>query len=499
MNFEDSLLRGLPHAEAAEFFLRIRGKDKLAVDAAALEAAILEMPEAEQAEFRKTANMMPAAPAALPQTGKGMNMAPVPTPPLPPTAMGQQAMKIGGVGDSVRDALIHTIHRGDAGKARESRAALLKQKGSEKDVAALDRYIAKHGAVDKSPEEVGKERATAAASAHFEKEKHHQHESNRELIGHLGGAALGFAGGQKLKGNATSKVLATLAGSHIGGIAGKHSGQEADRRDWKKKHAEAFKLALDSMGLTDSGMAPQMSPQQTAPAPQQTPASVPKPMPQVAGIEPQLPPAVQEYLAAQQAGDQAAEQGHADFLRGKLEEARAAQQAAEEQATTLQGQQELHDQQQMEIQQQVSDSIAQASQAQDQVLQEQQAAAALRMAYQQLRGQVLQIASSDPPALSSDAAAMSAASTAAAPQSGPAAGTPQAGPAGQAPSPGTPNTPAPQGDETVTDKIEPNEPTFSKAEPTTQVGQKEPQGDAKTPNKEVLSHYLPLALRRLAR
>jgi hypothetical protein len=122
----------------------------------------------------------------------------------------------------------------------------------------------------------------------------------------------------------------------------------------------------------------------------------------------------------------------------------------------------------------------------------------MRMAYQQLRGQVLQIASNDPPALSSDAAALSAASTAAAPQSGPEAkGPAEAGPAGKAPSPGTPNTPAPEGEETVTDKIEPNEPTFGNAEPTTSMSQKEPQGDAKTPQKEVLSHYRPLDLRKL--
>ena len=124
----------------------------------------------------------PAPQAALPATGKGMNMSPAPPPPLPPTAMGQQTQ------------------------------------------------MPKMGSSDKSPDEVGKERGRASVAAEFEKEKHHQHESNRNLIGHLGGAALGAAIGHKMKGNATSKVLSTLAGSHLGGLAGKHSGQAADRK-----------------------------------------------------------------------------------------------------------------------------------------------------------------------------------------------------------------------------------------------------------------------------
>ena len=462
--FEDHLLRGIPHDEAAAYFIRIRGRDKVAVDAAVFEAAIAEMSEAERADFMKSAgallsgvtlpgtlkkaNMgMGATPAAaLPQTAKGMNMSPAPPPPLPPTAMGQQTQ------------------------------------------------MPKMGSSDKSPDEVGKERGRASVAAEFEKEKHHQHESNRNLIGHLGGAALGAAIGHKMKGNATSKVLSTLAGSHLGGLAGKHSGQAADRKDFAKS-AAAFKLALDSMGMLDGGKAPQMA-QQGAQTNQTGVNPNPEtPLPQemgeqsTAGIEPQVPPAVRQYLEAQRAGDQAAEMSQAEFLRSKLDEARAEQQASSEQLASLQEQQAMHEQQQAEVQMQVQQSIQQAAQAQDQVLQEQQAAAAMRMAYQQLRGQVLQIASTDPPSLSTDAAALSAASTAAGASSAPA---PQAGPAGQAASPGTPNTPAPLGDETVTDKIEPNEPTFGNAEPTTAVGQKEPQGDAKTPQKEVLSHYLPL-------
>jgi hypothetical protein len=94
------------------------------------------------------------------------------------------------------------------------------------------------------------------------------------------------------------------------------------------------------------------------------------------------------------------------------------------------------------------------------------------------------LAAADPPALGGADAALAAASTAAGPSSAPA---PQSGPAGQAPNPGTPNTVAPEGDDQVSRPVQPNEPMFGNAEPTSTVGQKEPSGDAKTPSKEVLS------------
>lgn len=468
MSFEEHLLNGIPQAEAAEYFLRIRGKDKVAVNAAAFNAALAALPEAERAEILKTAsamtadvpppgrlkaaNMMggpmPASATSLPATGRGMNMSPAPPAPLPPTAMGQQSMKM--------------------------------------------------GAAEKSPEETGKERARASLTAEFEKEKAHRGEKRTGLA--LG--ALGAAGGAAAmhhygKGNPLATLGGAALGHHIGKELGRDvgAGNDAHRH---AKHAAAFKLALDAMGLNESGKGQQMA-QQPAPGEEPVPQAAPAAA-QPQAVEPRVPQAVQAWLEAQQAGDAAAEQSQAEFLRQKLEEARAAQTAAEEEAAALQEQQAAHDASQAQVQQQVQESIQQAAQAQDQVLQEQQAAAAMRMAFQQLRGQVLQIASTDPPALSSDAAALSAASTAAGPSSGPGgeANAPERGPAGQAPTPGTPNTPAPLGDETVTDKIQPNEPTFGNAEPSLSISTKEPQGDsAKPPGKEVLSHYRPLALRSL--
>jgi hypothetical protein len=488
MDFEEHLLNGIPHADAAEYFLRIRGKDKVAVDAAAFEAAIADLPEGERAEILKNAsalaahtptagvlkkaNMMGAgAMQPLPPTGKGQNMAPATPPPLPPTGMGQNAMKMA---------------------ARE-------------------------------PDETGTARARAGFAAQTEKNRLTRGERWLGGIGGVVGMPLGAAGGlgagmgaaavlsreipteYKMPAAIGLSALGALGGGYAGRALGKGVGDAAghaiDVRRFNQlppmageKAASAFKLALEAMGLNEPKKPQQMGQQQPImedPMPEAGLQAAPE------GVEPRIPAPVQAFLDAQRQGDQAAEQSHADFLRQKLEEARGEVSAAQEQAAALQEQQAMHDQQQAQIEAQVQESIQAASAAQDQVLQEQQASAAMRMAYQQLRGQVLQLASTDPPALSSDAAALSAASTAAAPQSGPEAkGPPERGPAGQAPNPGTPNTPAPLGDDTVTDKIQPNEPTFGNAEPTTAVGQKEPQGDAKTPGKEVLSHFLPLVGRR---
>ncbi|WP_394831718.1 hypothetical protein LVJ94_34915 [Pendulispora rubella] len=137
----------------------------------------------------------------------------------------------------------------------------------------------------------------------------------------------------------------------------------------------------------------------------------------------------------------------------------------------------------------VSDATERAVRAQDEVLQEQQTSAALRMAYQQLRGQILGIASQEPPTTQalSDMAGMTAA-----PAGGPdsaGGGAPAAtamnsnpsapgqavattGPAGQAPSPpAAPNSPNPEGDADLHERSSPD----ANGEPkrTTQVSIKQ--------------------------
>jgi hypothetical protein len=419
MNFEQHLLRGIPRAEAADFFIRIRGKDKEAN----------AMPLAGGA-----AGAMPmTSPAAMPPTARGQNMRAQPPPALPPTALGQQSSP--GM---------------------------------------------KMAAGDKSPSETGKERAHASLSAEFEKEKHHTGEGRGGLVGKLLGGAAGAAAMHRYgKGNPVATLGGAALGEHLGGQVGKHLGAGHDRKMYEKA-ASAFKLAL-----LDAGMI--QAPPAQAPSPAEAGAPAPA-TPQPQGIEPLLDPATQQFLAMQMAGDQAAEQSESAYLRQQLEALRQESQAAVQQTQDLQQQQEMSEQQSVQYQAQVADATQKAMTAQDQVLQQQQAAAAMRMAFQQLRGTLLEAASQEPPSLTptpATDAANAAASQAAGPSSAPA---PTAGPAGAAPNPGVPPAGmAPEGDDTVSTPASKNEPTFEGASSTTSMNQKEPSGDAKTPNKEVLA------------
>jgi hypothetical protein len=176
------------------------------------------------------------------------------------------------------------------------------------------------------------------------------------------------------------------------------------------------------------------------------------------------------------------------FYQQKLEELKAQMEQAMQENQQLQAGQAAHEAELAQIQAQVADSTQKAMTATDQVLKEQQGAAAMRMAYQQLRGQILNTVSSDPPMMSSDQAAMAAAATGQAGAAPGGAQTPDGGatpapaaaggPAGQAPAPGTPpGSPAPEGDPTVpnADGIAMSKPMMDTAQPASASGQKDQQ------------------------
>jgi hypothetical protein len=116
----------------------------------------------------------------------------------------------------------------------------------------------------------------------------------------------------------------------------------------------------------------------------------------------EIPPA--DYVANEQAAMAAEQQQEGAFYKQKLEQmggelaAKAqSEQEAQAQVQALQQQVSQAQAQQGQYQQMVQSATQNAMMAQDRVLQEQQASAALRMAYQQLRGQMLQAASQEPP------------------------------------------------------------------------------------------------------
>jgi len=310
---------------------------------------------------------------------------------------------------------------------------------------------------DRQDDAIGRSRGRAATSAHFERQSHRSSEKNRELAGRLGGAAAGGAaahfGGKK---NPLSTLVGVALGSHLGGRVGKRSGQVADAKKW-----ESEKKAFDA-ALEEAGLAPQPSAQKPPPV------NTPPP----AAVEPQIDPQTQAYLQQEQAADAEAETAHIGMLREKLQQAQAELQESKTVSDTLQQTQAQHDATLQQMQQQVAESFQQAAGAQDEVLKNQQAAAAMRMAFQQLRGKVLELAASDPPTLSPDAQALMAAA-AAPPTAG--APTPQQGPANQAGSPGAaPGAAPPAGDEAVNQNASStSSDPVGESSPSGQTGQKD--------------------------
>jgi bacterioferritin len=182
----------------------------------------------------------------------------------------------------------------------------------------------------------------------------------------------------------------------------------------------------------------------------------------------------QQYVEAEQGAQVGQEANELAFYRQRMQQAMAQleQQKTELEQTQgtvqqLQQQVQTTQDQQSQYQQMVSDATQNAVSSRDDVLREQQASAAMRMAYQKLRGDLLNVASQEPP--STEMLAEQAAMT-----SGP---PPTTGPAGQAPDPGTaPNAaaPAPASDGAPSQPASGQDPAMSQAQPATQSGQKEP-------------------------
>ena len=488
--FENALLNGLPLADAAAFHVQLLGYDR-----------------------PKLATAGGMAAPTLPPTANGQQM-PTPAPvTLPSTAMGQNTVKAAGLFSRKPPPPAPHLAKYEAAGYSPSPEVWKKGFGlNDRDAAAMKAdwpkvraqmgphdlrdfheafYKAEHGtktaASEKTPEEVGKERARASLSAEKEKAEAHKREHGGGLMGSITGAALGgYASHRYGKGNPLATIAGAAVGHHIAGKTGREVGAVMDRHAKTASVSDrlgmAVKRAFEEVQNAGMGMGPSspVDPQQAAQALDQPPA---KPTP----VTPAVDQATQQYLATQQELNQATDASAVQFYQEQLAAAKEQLEAAQQEAQQLQQSQAMHEQELAQIQTQVADSTQKAMMASDQVLKEQQGAAAMRMAYQQLRGQILNTVSSDPPSMSPDQAAMSAASTGAAPSSAP---SPTSGPAGQAPSPGTPpGSPAPEGDATVpnADGIAMSKPMMDTAQPSTATGQKEQTGDAKTPQKEVLA------------
>lgn len=256
---------------------------------------------------------------------------------------------------------------------------------------------------DKTPSEVGKERAHASLAAEFEKQRHHGRENLGDYTGRIGGLLAGGAAAHKMgKGKALSTIAGAALGQHVGGRLGRNVGAAGDLSAWERreKAASAFKVALEQ-----------------------------------ADIQPQLDPATAAYVQNEQTATALEEQGQVEHLRAELDQTKQLAAQVGEQNAQLQQTAQM-------AQANVDQASLQAQQATDRVLQEQQASAAMRLALQQMRGQLLELASQDPPGMSGAMAAQATAQTLNTPaQQPPGAAPGEAGPesggnaSGEAPGP----------------------------------------------------------------
>lgn len=170
---------------------------------------------------------------------------------------------------------------------------------------------------------------------------------------------------------------------------------------------------------------------------------------------PTLPP---EYISAEQEGMAAQGQNEAAFYRERLQQAseelaqaQAQLQDSQAQAQQLEASVQQASEQQSQYQQMVQSATQNAMSAQDEVLRQQQAAAAMRMAYQQLRGQLLQAATQEPP--TTDVLMQQTAPVGAANAPTPQAGPTAVGPGGEAAPQENAQSGSNQGTEQATQKV----------------------------------------------
>ena len=396
-DFENALLNGLPLADAAAFHVQLLGYDR--PKTAGLAETVAKNPGSIAAPVGavlgagglavglnagynklkkdfgnsnpKTATAGGMAAPTLPPTANGQQM-PAPAPiTLPGTAMGQNTVKAATAGTGVdmpahkaypRAAGVGAIIGGVAGapmgmpvvgaligSAALTAAALV-------DRTVLYDFNKKHAASDKTPEEVGKERARASLSAEKEKAEAHKREHGGGLIGSITGAALGgYASHRYGKGNPLATIAGAAVGHHIAGKTGREVGAVMDRHAKTASVSDrlgmAVKRAFEEVQNAGMGMGPSspVDPQQAAQALDQPPA---KPTP----VTPAVDQATQQYLATQQELNQATDASAVQFYQEQLAAAKEQLEAAQQEAQQLQQSQAMHEQELAQIQTQVADS-----------------------------------------------------------------------------------------------------------------------------------------------
>lgn len=274
---------------------------------------------------------------------------------------------------------------------------------------------------DSELKETGRERAVTSLAAEAHREKGRRGERFGQTLGSLAGAGGGALAGRKYVGG----PMGTLGGAALGYLAGGKLGKEVgtERDIHKNAAAMRFQKALYKLA--------------------QEPGDAPMASPTAGNME------ATNYLNAELAGRQAQEQAESQFYKGQLQSVQQQNAQMQQQIADTQAQLDQIQQQAQQAGSQIQQATQQAVAAQDEATRQTQEAARARIGAQQMRAQMLQLASQDPEMFAAQQmpptppgpeqmqqGAPGPEAGAEAPTEGPPAE--QAGPAGEAPAPEQP-------------------------------------------------------------
>jgi hypothetical protein len=275
---------------------------------------------------------------------------------------------------------------GEASEEEEPEVPGTKKASGINKVAALLVKWAKENPSDAELKETGRQRAVTTISAEHHREAARRGERVGRSTGMLAGAGAGAALGHALgKGH----PAATLGGAALGGMAGHRLGGELGTEVdvARHKHASVTDMAAAMVGW----LRKQADGEEGATPNIEAPMASPTDNAEVAPVN---------YLNAELMGQQYQDRNEANFYRQQAaqakQEAAMAQQQAQMQVQQIQQAAAQAQQDAANAEVKVKSAIDQAMRAKDDALNQTQTAAQLRIAQQDMRMKLMELASQDP-------------------------------------------------------------------------------------------------------
>lgn len=248
----------------------------------------------------------------------------------------------------------------------------------------VHKVAAKEAPTDAELKEHGRQRAVANISAEHHREAARRGERAGRALGAIGGGVGGAALGKKLIGGRSGTIAGLAAGTLAGRALGGELGTEADI-------ARSKKASIDKVAAAMVGWVKQADEMAGGTMDREAPMASPTDMQEVAPVN---------YLQAEWIGQQAQNRQEADFYRRRAvvaeQQAAQVQQATQEALQQAQQQAAMAQETAASADQRVQAALGEAMQAKDDALKQTETAARMRIAQQDLRMRLMELASQDP-------------------------------------------------------------------------------------------------------